>query len=226
MQLDWDGLMRMEKSLEPATSIRFYRWDQPTVSLGKHQQLQQAVDLDCCRKRGVSVVYRPTGGRAVFHKDEITYAVVSNDTSLFPFHNIHQTYALLARALQQGLRKVGVDSEFSQGLRSSSTFPLSGRHKPCFATPNRHELLHRGRKIAGSAQRRLKRSFLQHGSIALNIDYLEMSQLLGFSEELLRRSMISLSEAAGRTISFEESAQALQEGFKEVLTERPNRTNV
>jgi lipoate-protein ligase A len=133
---------------------------------------------------------------------------------------------VLAEALRQGVSKLGIQAELSPGIPSRS--PLSGRQKPCFVTPSRHELLFRGRKLVGNAQRRLKKSFLQHGSIPLTIDYEEMSQILGFSREMLRRTTISLSEAAARTVSFQEAALALEEGFKETLASSNSmeRTNV
>jgi lipoate-protein ligase A len=215
MQLDWQMLLRAEEASESYTGIRFYRWERPTVSVGKHQQEDEAVNLAYCNERGVPIVHRPTGGRAVFHSDEITYAVVSNDRMTFPIQSIRQTYTLLAEALQRSMLILGIPVELSKGKLSNSR--LSGRQKPCFVTPSRSELLCRGRKLVGSAQRRLRRSFLQHGSIALSIDYGEMGRVLGFSEELLRHSTISLNEAADRSVLFEEAALALEEGFRETL---------
>jgi len=217
MDLDWDNLLRVEASPVPCTIIRFYRWDQPTVSLGKHQQVEKAVDLDYCKKKAVPIVHRPTGGRAVFHNNEITYAVVSNSRRLFPLQSISGTYAVIAEALRQGLRIMGIEAEFSQSVPPQPVYPSSGRQKPCFVTPSRHELLYQSRKLVGSAQRRLKRSFLQHGSIALTVDYPEMSRILDFSEDLLRQNTISLSEAARGPISFSQAARSLQAGFEQTF---------
>jgi len=217
MEVDWNNLQHVEDSRTLCTIIRTYSWSRPTVSLGKHQQAINAVDLDYCKRRGVPVVHRPTGGRAVFHNDEITYAVVSNDDRLFPRQTIQETYALIARALRYGLNEIGIEVEYSPGAPSSHLSPSSGRQKPCFVTPSRHELVCSGRKLIGSAQRRLRRSFLQHGSIALTIDYPEMSRILGFSADSMRQRIISLSEAAGREVTFDEVTRGLQVGFGEIL---------
>jgi lipoate-protein ligase A len=217
MELDWATLQHVENSGRLCTIIRIYSWSRPTVSLGKHQQAENAVDLDYCKERGVAVVHRPTGGRAVFHDDEITYAIVSNDYRLFPRQTIQETYALIARALCCGMSEIGIEVEYSPGAPSQTLSPSSGRQTPCFVTPSRFELLHRGRKLIGSAQRRLRQSFLQHGSIALRIDYLEMSRILGFSVDSMRKGIISLSEAAGRDMSFDEVARGLQAGFAQTL---------
>jgi lipoate-protein ligase A len=214
MRLDSENLLAAEANLEPFTAIRLYGWSQPTVSVGKHQKIERAVDVVYCRRRGIDVVRRPTGGRAVFHANEVTYAVISNDSALFPIQSISRTYALLSEMLRDGLQKLGVETEFSTGTPSRQGSPTSARQTPCFVTPARHELLFQGRKLIGSAQRRLRRSFLQHGSVPIEIDCKEMGRILGFSEKCLRQSTVSLSEAAGRTISFDEAARALKEGFQ------------
>lgn len=218
MEVDWDHLLQVELAPDPLTIIRFYGWERPTVSLGKHQRLEKAIDSLYCKENCIPVVQRPTGGRAVFHADEITYAVASNDPSLFPLQSIIKTYAAIALALQRGLEIMKIETQLSPGRLSQTSFPSFGHQKPCFTTSSRYELHCQDRKLAGSAQRRLKRSFLQHGSMALNIDYGEMARVLGCSEKLLKQSTISLSEAAQQSIHFGQAANFLKAGFEKVLS--------
>ncbi|MGW8179489.1 MAG: lipoyl protein ligase domain-containing protein, partial [bacterium] len=147
------------------------------------------------------------------------YAVVSNDDLLFPVRNIGRTYTLVADALARGLLALGIEVELARGKLSSLRHDAvsSARDTPCFVTPSRHELLCMNRKLVGSAQRRLRRSFLQHGSIPLTIDYDEMGRVLGFSGEMLRQNTISLTEAAGSPIDFNQAATALCSGFRKTL---------
>jgi lipoyl(octanoyl) transferase len=227
MEIDAGLLQAAEQAVSPVTYLRFYQWEVPTVSLGKHQQPDHAVDLDYCRSNAIPVVHRPSGGRAVFHADEVTYALISNDPSVFPHGDIQSTYLSIARALQKGLALLGVDCELSGGVELSpetlKSFMLpypaksSAFKLPCFTTSSRFELLFGGRKIAGSAQRRLKRSFLQHGSIPLRIDYGRMAAVLRVAEELMRSTMIGVSEAARREVTFEEACSRLATGFRETF---------
>jgi lipoyl(octanoyl) transferase len=225
MEVDARLLQRAEAGPTPVTYLRFYRWDVPTVSLGKHQQPEQAVDSDYCRDNGIPVVHRPSGGRAVFHAHEVTYALASNDPALFPLADIQSSYLLIARALKAGLARLGVDCRLSGGVDLSPetllrfALPLKNPalKLPCFTSSSRHELLFEGRKIAGSAQRRLKRSFLQHGSIPLAIDYGRMAAVLGAAEELIRSTTIAVSEAAGQEVRFEEACACLKAGFEETF---------
>ncbi|RPJ82368.1 MAG: lipoate--protein ligase family protein, partial [Acidobacteria bacterium] len=184
MEIDRTLLDQVEQEAEALTVLRFYRWDVPTVSIGHHQEPARAVDLTYCEANNVPVVRRTTGGRAVLHDRELTYAVVSNDDRFFPLHSLDQTYLTIAGALQKGLARLGVSSDLAAGGREIGSSARIDIKHPCFASASRHELLVRGRKIAGSAQRRLRRSFLQHGSIPLELNIPLMARALGVSEQL------------------------------------------
>jgi len=165
-------------------------------------------------------VQRSTGGRAVLHHDELTYAIVSNDPTVFPVE-IQGTYLKIAQVLQQSLQEVGVPTE----LCSRPKVDLSGQgltetgvgRLPCFMSVTRHELLCRGRKIAGSAQRRLRRSFLQHGSIPLSVDYDSMSRALGTTERLLRRSLTGVNLETSNSVSFLSLGQKITQSMAQLM---------
>ncbi len=222
MQVDRMLLEEAELEAEARSFLRFYRWDVPTVSIGHHQQPERAADVAYCAANHIPVVRRPTGGRAVLHDCELTYAVVSNDHRFFPLGSLDRTYLVIAQALQKGLGRLGICSDLAAGGREIGSSARVDLKHPCFASASRHELLVGGRKIAGSAQRRLKRAFLQHGSIPLELDVPVMARALGVSEQLIAASTTSVSEAAGRKVEFEELAAALQAGFEEVFIPRNN----
>ncbi|HEX2095510.1 MAG TPA: biotin/lipoate A/B protein ligase family protein [Longimicrobiaceae bacterium] len=144
-----------------APVLRFYRWDPPCLSLGRNQPAAGRYDLDALRARGIDVVRRPTGGRAVLHHRELTYSVVAAEGVL---GGPRESYALINRALVAGLRRLGV----AAGLQ-----PRTGRRAaapslaPCFQEPAEGEVVAAGRKLVGSAQRREGGVVLQHGSLLL-----------------------------------------------------------
>ena len=221
MAIDRSWLKRAEDSEEPLTLIRFYQWDKPTVSLGAHQTPERAVDQPFCLETGIPIVSRPTGGRAVLHGNELTYSVVSNDVARFPLPGLIPVYQLIAECLKNGLDQLGIETTHSAGERTSNVRLAYDWTKPCFTSTSRHELVHKGRKIVGSAQRRLKHSFLQHGSVPIEIDYEMMGRTLRFETDSLRSSMVSVSEAAGRHITFHELATIFESSFQDKLC--PNR---
>jgi lipoyl(octanoyl) transferase len=217
MEIDQSLLLAAEQEAGGLTFIRFYAWETATASIGHHQEAGSAVDLDYCTREAIPVVRRPTGGRAVLHDAELTYAVISNDASLFPLHRLDLTYLVIGRSLKAGLDLLGISSELARGIRETGSSFRNPVKRPCFASASRHELLVRGRKIAGSAQRRLKRSFLQHGSLPLRIDGARMAAALGVPESLILETTVSVCEATGREVSFAELAQALEQSFADVL---------
>ena len=120
MAIDAALLDEVEHSPEPKTIVRFYRWRRPTVSLGRNQKIDAAVDRDFCGEHGIDIVHRPTGGRAVLHDDELTYAVASNDSTCFG-DTIYANYKSVSEALCEGFIVLGVPAILAPETRQVST---------------------------------------------------------------------------------------------------------
>ncbi len=147
---------------EVPNTIRFFCWKPSAVSIGKFQTLQNEVQLDNCKKLGVDVVRRITGGGTVFHdsESEITYSVTANKQQLGT-QDITSIYQLIYKGLVEALKTLGITADFQQG-----------NTKTC---PN---LTVNGRKISGSAQTHKNGTVLQHGTLLLDIDLQKMFSLL------------------------------------------------
>jgi lipoate-protein ligase A len=158
---------------QPRTIVRFYSWSTPTISLGRNQQITKAVDIDYCRANGIDIVHRPTGGRAVLHDDELTYAVISNDASYFG-DTIYGNYKRVSEALCLAYNRLGVPAVLSPETRKALNL-VENIDPPCFLSTSRYELMVQGRKIAGSAQRRVRGSFLQHGSLPITCNRMKLA---------------------------------------------------
>jgi lipoate-protein ligase A len=181
MSIDASLLEEVEASSEPRTIVRFYGWQTSTISLGRNQKIERALDTGYCRDNRIDVVHRPTGGRAVLHDDELTYAVISSDTNVFG-DTIYGNYKRVSEALCLGYNRLGVPAVLAPDARKvagvSDEGEAQARHRaasskmdlPCFLSTSRYELMVSGRKIVGSAQRRVRRSFLQHGSMPITCD--------------------------------------------------------
>jgi len=217
MEIDSACLKEAEESSSPLTVVRFYQWSSATVSLGKHQTPDRACDINFCLLHKLPIVHRPTGGRAVLHDNELTYSVVSNDPALFPLNDLMATYHVISQALQEGFRRFGISSEAAAGSKEAGRPRTTGKQSPCFSSPTRHELMSGGRKLAGSAQRRLRKSFLQHGSIPLSVDYDFMAAALGTSPQRLRSQMIGVDEVINKPHEISELINCLEDGFRDVL---------
>ncbi len=184
---------------EPHTVLRFYTWRAPTVSLGQGQNVAQVLNLEACRQLGIEVVRRITGGKLVLHHQEITYSLCSNDPSIFT-DTLSGSYRLISSGLMAGLKKLGLRPELASATEASYARGLL----PCFAQPARNEVTVGGKKIIGSAQRRLGSRFLQHGSIPLKPQTDLLRRITPVEATAGPLKMISLEEALGRSVSFEE----------------------
>lgn len=171
------NMARDEALLESARqggppAVRLYGWSRPTLSLGAHQPSSD-VDLVACRARGIDLVRRPTGGGAVLHDAELTYAVAGRlGEPPFP-SSVVGIYDTIAAALLAGFARLGVQAVAS---RSSGRGGPAPAH--CFSAPSAREILVAGRKLAGSAQLRRSGAFLQHGSILIDWDPSRIEDIL------------------------------------------------
>jgi lipoate-protein ligase A len=168
MALDEAMWVRAEEGSEGRVTVRLYAWSPACFSLGYHQALRDACDTAFCEREGIGIVRRPTGGKAVLHDDEVTYSVVAPfDAPPFAGGGLLEAYETIARALAEGLGRLGL----AVILEERAVAPPPTGSDPCFLVPSPKELLSGGRKVAGSAQKRGRRAFLQHGAVPLSIDY-------------------------------------------------------
>src|SRR5207253_5138684 len=137
MAIDAALLDDVESSELPRSIIRFYGWSSPTISLGRNQNIEKAVDVDYCRANSIAIVYRPTGGRAVLHDDELTYAVISNDTDCFG-DTIYGNYKRVSEALRLGHYRLGAAALVEHDTRLVSPL-IADVDAPSFVAPTRYE---------------------------------------------------------------------------------------
>lgn len=152
--------------------LRLYRWRPWAVSCGYHQGAD-AFDAEAIAAAGYGLVRRPTGGRAILHAEELTYAVVGASPSPLFGDTLHDTYMRINEALLLFLRDLGLPADVSGGESRADA-----RGQVCFKSAGRHEINVRGRKLVGSAQRRRGEAFLQHGSILAGPAHLELPRFL------------------------------------------------
>ena len=224
MAVDEAMLWAVESGLAPPT-LRLYRWAPPAVSLGYFQEWDQSLNERACQEEGVDVVRRPTGGRAVFHDDEVTYAVVLPPDHPVGGRSVMEGYRRISEALVAGLRRLGIDAKLARPPAGPAPRGREALAGACFDAASRYELEWEGRKIVGSAQlRRASGAVLQHGSIPLRFDPERTARLLApggrgerFLRLILRERAAGLSDAAGRDVGFDEACAAIIAGFAETL---------
>ena len=203
MALDQWLLDRSERTGEGF--VRLYRWEPFCLSFGRNEPASKRYRRAAIESRGIEVVRRPTGGRAVWHARELTYSVIApvsafGDDPARPlcrqaFHAIH---AMLLRAV----RALGARVEMATSERGTSIGAGA-----CFASAAGGELMVDGQKLLGSAQVRQGNAFLQHGSLLLEDDQQLVSELTA-GEKVVGQET-TLRQATGRSVGFIEASLAV-----------------
>ena len=183
-------------------TLRLYKWRPSAISIGYFQSMEEEVNLEECKKQGIDVVRRITGGGAVYHdeKGEITYSFVCAEN--FLPKNILESYKLICSSLANALRILGIEAEHA-GI---------------------NDIVVNKRKISGSAQTRKRGKVLQHGTLLLRVDVKKMFSLLKVGNEKISDKEIkaveervtSVEKEFGR-IDEEEIIDVLIRGFKKTM---------
>ena len=197
---------------EALPTVRLYGWDPPCLSLGRHQGIE-AADLEFCRAEGIDVVRRPTGGRALLHHLELTYAVFAplNEGPL-P-RGLQEAYRTICAALVRAVRTLGVDAELT-GAEVNLQLPNPKTTIPCFEAPAGGEVVVDGRKLIGSAMRAHGGAILQHGAILLDWDGRLQAGAMGLDDDAsLRLQVTTLRDEHFRELSRAVLEETLVEAY-------------
>src|SRR5262249_3926178 len=167
-----------------------YAWSAPTISLGRNQSALRHYDRERIRRRGVAVVRRPTGGRAILPHRGITYSVTAPALAA---GTERESYARIGRLLVGALGNLRVEADIAP-RRERARLPDA---TPCFELPAEGELTFDGRKLAGSAQWRSEGALLQHGSILIADDQAHLADFTRSASPAVPTAA-TLAEAMGR----------------------------
>ncbi|MBI2866192.1 MAG: lipoate--protein ligase family protein [Chloroflexi bacterium] len=205
----------LEQSKPP--TLRIYTWSPPCLTVGYSQSVARNIDLGRCQAAGLLVVRRPTGGRAILHGAEATFSLVAPVSS----GSIASSYGTVAQAVILALATFGLKAEMAGPRARPLDSPRSGA---CFDSAFGHEVVLGERKVAGIAQARRLEGMLCQGTLLLDMDASRLFSFLLLPEEEKRLyahrfqdKVVTLSEALGRPVSWEEAAQSLARGFAQAL---------
>jgi lipoate-protein ligase A len=198
MDLDRALWQQCESGERAHPFLRVYGWSKPCLSLGYHQELSPEV-ASRARAHGLDVVRRPTGGAAVLHAQEMTYCLTApQDESLFG-RRVAEIYDRVAAALVRALAECGVSCDRGGGGRPTGF--------ACFSAAGGHEITVEGRKLVGSALRRGRHAFLQHGSLLTGPGHLDIADIMAATPEEAERQRRRLQ---ARTVDLSQIPGALR----------------
>jgi len=216
-----EAILEAVYSGEVLPTLRLYAWQPACLSLG-HAQPFSEVNTAVINKNGWDLVRRPTGGRAILHTDELTYAVIAPQTEPQVKGGVLESYLNISEALLAALRILGLHpqaDEKTQIQKSKTPNPV------CFEAPSNYEITVNGKKLVGSAQARRKDGLLQHGALPLYGDLTRIISALNFSnpesqnaaKTRLLEHATTVERELGQAPTWEQASEAFIDAFSTTL---------
>lgn len=206
---------------EALPTLRLYAWEPACLSLGLAQPYEE-VDPESLARNQWDLVRRPTGGRAILHTDELTYAVIAPETEPRVRGGVLESYLRLSQALLEALEILGLSPQAKEKTSSQN------QDKPnpvCFEVPSNYEITVNGLKLIGSAQARRKEGILQHGALPLKGDLTRIVTALRFPNQAAKAEAKARLLAHATTVErelgvapeWQQASDAFQKAFSEKL---------
>lgn len=220
--MDYDlNLVKNCKNNNPI--LRFYGWTPYCISIGANQSFNE-INSELTRQENIEIVKRPTGGRAILHAEELTYSVIMPNTNQISGKKLYEE---ISSAIVFGLNNYNPKLKDVQLENISPNFSHLLKEPSgslCFASTAKSEIKYKGKKLVGSAQRKLGDTILQHGSILigqyhkglvnfLNIDEKEKSLL----KTELNEKTTEISSIIDDKVNISELQESIIIGFEKVL---------
>lgn len=194
-----ETLLRLAEA-DGAGFLRLYAWAPPCLSFGRHEPALRRYRRDRIAARRIDVVRRPTGGRAVWHNVELTYAVAAPAEA---FGALGETHLAIHQTLAAAVQDLGVVASLAAAPQRAAPVDAGA----CFAGAAGGEVLVGGRKLIGSAQVRTRTAFLQHGSVLLGGDQRVVTDIS--ASPAAPGAEVALGTVVGRPVPFDEMAERI-----------------
>ncbi len=204
MAIDEAIMLALQDTRVPPT-FRLYRWRPSAVSIGTFQGMTAEVDVEACKREGIDVIRRITGGGAVYHdyEGEITYSIILPRGHRLAPADIQKSYEVICNGIVWGLHRMGIKANFA---------PIN-------------DVIVAGRKISGNAQTRRHTCLLQHGTVLVSLDVEKMFSVLKVPNQKVadkavtdvKQRVTSITDVLGGRVSFSDVRTALKGGFEEAL---------
>ena len=209
----------MQGTSEPI--LRLYRWNPACLSLGYAQPISD-IDRARLKEHNWDLVRRPTGGRAILHTDELTYAVILPIGHPLSRGGVLPSYQRISTGLIQALQLLGLEVTVQPSVQLNDV----ERTEPvCFKIPSSYEITVAGKKLLGSAQVRRKGAVLQHGTLPLQGEIRRICDALAFpkaadrelAKQRVQQRAGTVSDLLDQHVTWDQAAQAIQQGFAKVF---------
>ena len=222
MKLDAELLAGLDPNSVPI--LHLYDWEEDSATYGYFIHPDKYLDLDRAKKRKLAFARRPTGGGIVFHTWDLAFSFLLGSGHPSFSHNTLQNYAFVNRVVLEAMKGFLKKKEEMELITVSVIAPDPVTHHFCMARPTQYDVILKGKKIAGAAQRKTKPGYLHQGTISLAMPKEDLlKEVLLFPEvymSMLKYTYAPLKEDWTKKDLYEARSmmkQKLKENFLKVL---------
>lgn len=162
-----DFLMLSQLNQNSSIILHLYQWNVPSITHGYFIRPEEYLDLDYLNKSKVKIGRRPTGGGITFHLTDFAFSIlVPSHCSQYSMNTL-DNYACVNRFLSQVVSQWSADQIQPELLTEPDECEDKNCRAFCMAKATQYDLVLKGKKLGGAAQRRTKQGFLHQGSLSL-----------------------------------------------------------
>ncbi len=165
MEKDIFLLQSLEEN--PRSILHFYNWESLSVTYGYFTNPSRLLYTEQMKKEGIDLAKRPTGGGVIFHIWDLAFSLLVPRSSPFFSENTLQNYAFVHKGVFEALSSCFPLLEGSEMIEEDFEAKSPFSSSFCMAKPTKYDLVYRGKKLAGAAQRKTRFGFLHQGSLSL-----------------------------------------------------------
>jgi len=173
------------ETLDPKGEIlvHFYQWKNPSITYGYFLKPENFFHVKRLKENSIDIARRPTGGGIVFHIWDFAFSVIVPAHSKMFFSTSLENYRCINLCVQKAIEEMLPDALSLFDYLGDKNFAKDF----CMAHPTKYDVVIKGKKIAGAAQRKKKNGFLHQGTIAIEpVDVSLLEEIL-LDEEIIKK---------------------------------------
>lgn len=194
--------------------FRIYGWHPGAFTIGNNQRAEKVLYLDKCKEDNIAFVRRMTGGSVIYHADEITYSIICSDADIDNNEGIKNSYKILCSFIIEMYKMLGLDAYYS--IDDKNYEIRKGLSNYCFSAWEEYDIVVKGKKIGGNAQRRNRNIILQHGSIPIGLNLDKIKKYVHEIPDDFYDRTVSLNDLINNN-SYNEIENKMIDSFKNIM---------
>ncbi len=210
MAVDEAILNAVIENKSPET-IRFFDFLPPAITIGRLQNIE-GIDVGLCRKKGIDLVRRLTGGRAVFHSGDFTFSLILKKNNKIFGGTVYETYETISSTFLLSLRSLNIPVKWERLEFDRRKKRTIEQNPLCFSSISRYELTLNNKKVLGISQYRKKDAILVQGSLLLKKPSTAFIDL--FETSITLKEFSYIEEDSDKKVSFEDFVAVLKNGIE------------